>query len=593
MTRITGTAPPARLVGIVATLALAAAALFSPAVARAEGSADTWDGTADIGWYDSANPQSSYTITTAEQLAGLAQLVDGETEFPGVTFTLEAELDLSGYEWNSIGNLQTADFSGIFDGQGHTIFGMTQVNSTAERGLFASIRSTTDAGAEVRDLTLEDVEIDIEGSNGLNFGALVSYASNRDGSNNPGQVRITNCSVSGVIRNDGETDDPSSGDIGGIVGFANYNIQVVGCSSDVDVSYNETSIDPFCGLTVGGIVGSWGNGDPSAKIADCYFSGSTHVTPTGGITAGILGTSARYVLGGNGSPIITNCVAAPSSISVPGTPNDSVYAPVATVFPGSQGAGNVSNNYWRSSEGAGVYLVSMPSGTVGPAADSSVYGSAVDDFSDPAIVTALNANASTGVTWAEGVAGHPVFDRQPDLALADYSAVDEALAAIPADLSLYTDDRVSPVTSARDAVVENLPRTRQTEVDAMAKAIETALDQLVYKPADYAAVDAAEAKADEVDRTLYTDESLAKLDAALGAVVRDKNITEQAEVDAMAEAIEDALAALEEVPAPEPEPTKDAGNEDSLPATGDPSVLLAPALGLIGGVALFLRRRVA
>ena len=656
--------PLARLTGIVAAFAVATAALFSPAVARAEGSVDTWDGTADTSWYVAGSPQTEYAITTAEQLAGLAELVDDGAQFPGVTFTLETDLDLSGHEWNSIGDLQGADFIGTFDGRGHTISGMTQVSSTADRGLFASIRCTTDEGVEVRDLILEDVQIDIEGSTALDFGALVGYASNRNGLNNPGQIRITNCSVSGVIRNDGETVDPSSGSIGGIVGFANYNVQIVGCSSSVDISYNETSIDPFAGLTVGGIVGSWGNGDLGAKIADCYFSGSISVVPTGGITAGILGLSAMYVTGENGSPIITHCVAAPSSISVPGTPNGSVYAPIATVCPGSQGAGNVSNNYWRASEDPGVYVVN--GNTIEPAVDSSPYGSAVDDFSDPTIVDALNTNASAGVTWAEGVAGHPVFERQEELALADYSAVDAAeakadkidrslytdeslagldaaleavvrdkniteqqavdamadaiedalaaleyapadyvdvdaaLAQIPADLSGYTTESAAAVEAARDTVDRTLTADQQDEVDAMADAIEAAVAAL-ERLADYGAVDAAVAKAEVIDRSLYTERTLAELDAAVAAVERGYGETRQAEVDAMAEAIEDALAALEEVPAsepkpepqPKPKPEQGADDEGALPATGDPTALLAPALGLVGGAALLARRRVA
>ena len=583
--------PLARLAGIVAAFAVATAALFSPAVARAEGSVDTWDGTADTSWYVAGSPQTEYTITTAEQLAGLAELVDDGAQFPGVTFTLETDLDLSGQEWNSIGDLQGADFIGTFDGQGHTISGMTQVSSTADRGLFASIRCTTDEGAEVRDLILEDAQIDIEGSTALDFGALVGYASNRNGLNNPGQIRITSCSVSGVIRNDGETVDPSSGSIGGIVGFANYNVQIVGCSSNVDISYNETSIDPFAGLSVGGIVGSWGNGDLGAKIADCYFSGSISVVPKGGITAGILGLSALYVTGENGSPIITNCVAAPSSISVPGTPNDSVYAPIAAVCPGSQGAGNVSNNYWRASEDPGVYVVN--GNTIEPAIDSSPYGSAVDDFSDPAIVDALNTNASAGVTWAEGVAGHPVFERQEELALADYSAVDVAEAkADKIDRTLYTDESLAELDAALDAVVRDKNITEQQAVDAMAEAIEDAVAAL-ERLADYGAVDAAVAKAEGVDRSLYTEGTLAELDAAVAAVERGYGETRQAEVDAMAEAIEDALAALEEVPAPEPKPEQGADDEGTLPATGDPTALLAPALGLVGVAALLARRRVA
>ena len=61
-------------------------------------------------------------------------------------------------------------------------------------------------------------------------------------------------------------------------------------------------------------------------------------------------------------------------------------------------------------------------------------------------------------------------------------------------------------------------------------------------PADYTAVDAAIAKANALNENDYIDFSAVK--AALEAVVRGKNITEQSKVDAMAKAIEDAIAAL-------------------------------------------------
>ena len=63
----------------------------------------------------------------------------------------------------------------------------------------------------------------------------------------------------------------------------------------------------------------------------------------------------------------------------------------------------------------------------------------------------------------------------------------------------------------------------------------------------------------------------------------------------MAKAIESALAALEKVPEPEPDPKpaeKD-GEKDEIPATGDATVLLAPALGLTGVAVLLARRRIA
>ena len=66
---------------------------------------------------------------------------------------------------------------------------------------------------------------------------------------------------------------------------------------------------------------------------------------------------------------------------------------------------------------------------------------------------------------------------------------------------------------------------------------------MTYLPADYTKVDAAIAKAKALNRDEYKDFS--PVDTAIDAVVRDKNITEQTEVDAMAKAIEDAIATLQ------------------------------------------------
>ena len=72
-------------------------------------------------------------------------------------------------------------------------------------------------------------------------------------------------------------------------------------------------------------------------------------------------------------------------------------------------------------------------------------------------------------------------------------------------------------------------------------------------PADYSAVDAAIAKANALEKDNYKDFSA--VEAAINTVVRDKNITEQDEVDAMAKAIEDAMAALVEKPTEAPTAT--------------------------------------
>ena len=99
---------------------------------------------------------------------------------------------------------------------------------------------------------------------------------------------------------------------------------------------------------------------------------------------------------------------------------------------------------------------------------------------------------------------------------------------------------------------------------------------LSIEPADYSAVDAAIAKADKLNRDEYKDFSA--VDAAINAVVRGKTLREQAAVDAMAKAIEDAIAALEK------KPVKMAVQ---LPQTGDDSNLaLWAALLLVSGAAI-------
>lgn len=72
-------------------------------------------------------------------------------------------------------------------------------------------------------------------------------------------------------------------------------------------------------------------------------------------------------------------------------------------------------------------------------------------------------------------------------------------------------------------------------------------------PADYSAVDAAIAKANALEKDNYKDFSA--VEAAINTVVRDKNITEQGEVDAMAQAIENAITALVEKPTEVPTET--------------------------------------
>ena len=163
---------------------------------------------------------------------------------------------------------------------------------------------------------------------------------------------------------------------------------------------------------------------------------------------------------------------------------------------------------------------------------------------------------------------------------ADYSKVDAAIDKAKAlNKDEYKD--FTAVEAAVNAVVRDKNITEQSEVDAMAKAIEDAIAALQYKDADYTKVDAAIAKANALNKNDYKDFS--GVEAAVKAVVRGKNITEQSEVDKMAKAIEDAIAALEKKPA-----STKPGTSDKSPQTGDTSnfALWMALLFVSGGAAI-------
>ena len=136
---------------------------------------------------------------------------------------------------------------------------------------------------------------------------------------------------------------------------------------------------------------------------------------------------------------------------------------------------------------------------------------------------------------------HTTYEQQ-SVQKADYTAVNEAIDKVNA-LNKNDYEDFSAVTDAVNAVEYDKDYTEQETVEGHAKAIEKAIKALKLRSADYTAVDEALTKVKGLDADLYR--NFSDVTVAVDAVDRDKNFKEQAEVDAMAKAIEDAVAALE------------------------------------------------
>ena len=501
-------------------LALCFVMALVPMTAFAAGTTDSWDGTADTSWYD--ENETEFHLQTAEQLAGMAKLVNDDTAyFKDKTVYLDNDLDLSGHEWNSIGdgaNTDVGSFQGVFDGQSHVIYNLyshegtqseNQSNNLYRNGLFGSIYNAT-----VKNLGIENADIVIPMKDGSTYGKgiLVDWMTHST---------INNCYTTGSITGGSYIEKY----IGGIAGFLNGNNSISQCYSTAAITGNydgeyyaeqEGGLEPMdCWDSLGGIVGASYRGQ--VTISDCWFGGEIVVNSIQAPVGGIIGY-------GKGVSMV-NCLVATKEIGNDGLENTYWLGYVVDV--------SAENCFWSADDRYGSNVSNEESGNSA--------GTATNDFNSDDVLLGLQANAGSDVEWVSGI-GHPTFGWDDRNVSADYSTVDEAIKkaeALNADLySNYSD-----VTAAIEAVDRNKSKAEQSEVDAMAKAIEDAIKVLEYKGANYSKVDEAIAKANALNKDQYKDFS--GVEAAIAAVVRDKNITEQAEVDTMAKAIEDAIAALQ------------------------------------------------
>ena len=228
-----------------------------------------WDGTADISWYDAS--QTSFDISTPEQLAGVAQLVNSSSAtFNGMTLNLTGDIWLnstgdSTNNWVPIGGSATATgeaassgnaFQGAFNGHGHAIYNLyCDKSSYFHAGLFGCIKNP----CTIDSLVMFNPVLKSQGM----MGAIAGMS--RSG----GAIYIRYCLVI-----NGRLQGTGGNNIGFMVG-ANY--------PNTSSTYIQN-----CGATgtiSGNYVGGMGGNSQYETFTNCYFAGTISGSPAGGIAA--------------------------------------------------------------------------------------------------------------------------------------------------------------------------------------------------------------------------------------------------------------------------------------------------------------------
>ena len=589
-----------KILSLLVTMGLAASLV--PVSVFADGT-EVWDGSiAESFAGGKGTKDDPYQIANGSQLAYFAKRVNAEEygeKYADTYFELTEDIDLGGKEWTPVGET-VADlimggheyfvFSGNFDGNGYTIKNLTIGTETSPYsgdvcGLFGATSGT------IEDVVLENVSINYVGGNhssGYGFrmgGALVGYSmgdivnctvigldmkAGSDGSYvalnsigglvgiQDGGTTVSHSRVSGKIE-----ESTKKGNVGGFVGTLAKGSSAKYCGADVSVEVTGNGR----GIAVGGFVGI-GNGVTidETLIENCYATGNiTGAEYAGGFVGNISGLN------------ISNCYAK----------GDVSNSFVGASFMGTDAA---SNNYYGTVKNC--YATGLVSDI-----SSSAYAFAMQDTMNRSTIqncyyniqnTAKNTESAASLTiddmktdsflnvlngssnvWTKRNNDTPACGAEP----ADYSDVYEVLGNIPADLSIYTDESVANLYSAVEALRGYRDLAQQSDVDKMTNDINDAVEALVYKSADYTELDKAEEAAKALNKDDYEDFS--EVEKALAAIDRTKNITEQADVDAMAKAINDAVANLvKKAPAssqPDSVSSSDASSDTSSSASDSSS----------------------
>ena len=497
------------------------------------------------------NEQSNkISITTVDELLQFAKAVDnGEYDDKiDAVVSLDADLDLTGVVWKPIGSVFDGDgnllhyFSGKFYGNGHTISNLdfSENYGKAEYPVFGFF--SVAYGAEISGLTIQG-KLDVSNSGYVFFGTVAGVAENSKISDCVSDVSFTDTdkyingpaalcgyAINSTIehcQNKGTfsvTTDTTSLQMGGIVGVAD-NSTVQYCANTGDM----TSWTPH----TGGIVGQLYQG---SKIINCYSTGKMvplgHGTTNFGGIAGTVGAGTE----------IRHCYFA-GEMDLSQYTATTPYKRLGGIAGGvSSGTPVFENNYFLETENVPACFKYQDAGT-----EKALDFMKTEDFFNE--ITAAGGNYrfnSNGTPLLPAPKYAVSFVVTPAVLANVVIKVDGQKVASPVDLEAGT---YKVEVSADNCAVF----TSDIEITAdTATHMQTIA--MTYLPADYTKVDAAIAKANALNKDNYMDFS--GVEAAVNAVVRGKNITEQSEVDAMAKVIEEAINALVR---------KSSGGDDSDP----------------------------
>ena len=216
---------------------------------------------ADTTWYDEASASQEYTITTMEELYGLAALSQSNT-FSGWEFTLGKDIMINSgesnkwasvapkYMWLPIGNLNFT-FNGTFNGNGHTIKGVYLHTGLERAGLFGVVGTSCEIkNLSLKNSYLESVFKPTNSSDCAALGSIIGYAA---------KVNMES------VYSDATVVCKTARDIGGLVGIVNDN-----AAHNMKNCWFEGEVQGY--IRVGGLVGRLLTG--TMHMTNCLSTGT-------------------------------------------------------------------------------------------------------------------------------------------------------------------------------------------------------------------------------------------------------------------------------------------------------------------------------